>query len=107
MGSESIDASGREWCHTDMLPTQLEFVQGNGSKEPFPGAAKVSAKIHTMALHEPYSICFLAASGTMKGRGDYIALTPPFNVTEKEIETMVDRTAQVVNDFFARPVLAQ
>jgi len=51
-------------------------------------------------LDPKYGICFLAASGTMRGKGDYIALAPPYNVTEQDLHIMVDRTDCVIQDFF-------
>lgn len=81
-------------------------MQDKLSKRPFPAADKISARIHTMALQAPYGICLLAANGTLKGEGDYIALAPPFNVTPDEIENMVNRIVRVIQDFFRSKMLS-
>ena len=39
------------WTCAKSIPSQLEFVQDKESKESFPAAIKVSAKIHAMALN--------------------------------------------------------
>lgn len=44
--------------------------------ENFSASEKVSGKLHSMGLTPEYSICYLAANGTMDGKGDYIALAP-------------------------------
>ena len=80
---------------------QIEFVKDKVSKEPFSASDKVSAKIHALGLKPEHGICFLAANGTLPGnKGDYIGIAPPFNVTEEEVQSIVERTEKVIRTYF-------
>jgi adenosylmethionine-8-amino-7-oxononanoate aminotransferase len=53
-------------------------------------------------MQEPYSISVYPGNGTVDGRkGDHVILSPPYNVTEEEIDNIVDLAAKVIEDFFA------
>ncbi|KIM99323.1 hypothetical protein OIDMADRAFT_126687 [Oidiodendron maius Zn] len=79
----------------------IEFVKNKATKEPFPSSNKVSPKIHSLGLSTDHGICFLAAHATMDDKtGDYIALAPPYIVSEQEVHLMVDRTEKVLRAFF-------
>ncbi|KIW04881.1 hypothetical protein, variant [Verruconis gallopava] len=80
----------------------IEFVKDKATKEPFDPKLGVSMGINEKGLTEPYSICLYPGSGTVDGRrGDHVLLSPPFTVTEADVETIVERTARVVEDFFS------
>lgn len=58
-------------------------------------------------MQEPYSISLYPGTGTVDGIvGDHILLCPPYNVTEDEVCTIVDKTAAVIKDYFAKTVKA-
>ena len=49
-----------------------------------------------------YSISIYPGNGTVDGKyGDHVLLCPAYNVTKEEVETIVDRASQVIEDFFA------
>ncbi len=68
----------------------LEFVADKQSKEPFPAAAKIAAKLKATAMHEGL-ICY-PGSGSVDGkRGAHILLAPPFIVESKHMLEMADK----------------
>ena len=87
------------WCQTDTA--QLEFVLDKVTKEPFPTAKKVALTMHEFALKEPYALSVYPGNGTVDGvLGDHIFISPPYNLTMKDIELIAERTSRMVIDFF-------
>jgi adenosylmethionine-8-amino-7-oxononanoate aminotransferase len=79
----------------------IEFVKDKLSREPFPPELNVGYSVHELALQEPYNLCIYPGKGTVDGiSGDHVLISPAYNVTPEEIDLIVDRLAEVLNDFF-------
>jgi adenosylmethionine-8-amino-7-oxononanoate aminotransferase len=66
----------------------IELVLDRATREPFPAAAKLQARIKQQAMMEGL-ICY-PGSGAVDGeRGDHVLIAPPFNVTDAEIDAIV------------------
>ncbi len=52
-------------------------------------------------MHPDYSISLYPGTGTVDGMvGDHILIAPAYNVTEKDVDLIVDLTASVIEDVF-------
>ena len=73
----------------------IELVSDRPTKAPFdPGLA-----IHQCAKEDAFARGLLVypSGGTIDGRlGDHILLAPPYNVTDEELETIVDLVGDTV-----------
>lgn len=66
----------------------LEFVQDKTTKEPFPAASRIAARIGEAALER--GLFIYPGSGTVDGtRGDHLMVAPPLVVTEAECDEIV------------------
>ena len=73
----------------------VELVADRESKEPFPPARKIAAKIKSAAF-EAGLICY-PMSGTIDGQhGDHVLLAPPFIISDDQIVELVDKLAGAV-----------
>jgi adenosylmethionine-8-amino-7-oxononanoate aminotransferase len=73
----------------------LELVADRESKEPFNPALQLSARIKAAAFER--GVLVYPGSGTVDGvRGDHVLLAPPYNVTDAEIEVIVERVSQAL-----------
>ena len=80
----------------------IELVQDKASKQPFPAAKHVAMEIAELGITQPYCVSVYPGSGTVDGTaGDHIMLSPPYNTTRDEIETIVDRVTRLITDYFA------
>jgi hypothetical protein len=53
-------------------------------------------------MEEKYSISLYPGTGTVDGKsGDHILISPAYNVTAADVELIVDRAAQVIENYFA------
>ncbi len=67
----------------------LELVRDRGTKEPFEPALALHARVKAESLARGL-ICYPGA-GTADGeRGDHVIISPPFIVTETEIDEIVE-----------------
>ncbi|MBV9347560.1 MAG: aspartate aminotransferase family protein [Pseudolabrys sp.] len=74
----------------------IELVADRGTKEPFDPARKVNVKIKAEAMKR--GLLVYPMGGTVgDGRGDHVLLAPPFIVTEREIDTIVERLGDAVD----------
>ena len=81
---------------------QIEFVKDKSTKEPFDPSLAVAMTVHEKGMSEPYNISLYPGSGTVDGRrGDHVIISPAYNVTEAEINIIVDLAAKVIEDVFA------
>ncbi|KAJ9411207.1 hypothetical protein DTO045G8_839 [Paecilomyces variotii] len=79
----------------------IEFVKDKASKEPFDTSLGVAQAIHKKALQPGYDISVLPATGSVDGtRGDHIIISPAYNITEADVETIVDRVQKAIEDYF-------
>ncbi|KAF2194425.1 PLP-dependent transferase [Zopfia rhizophila CBS 207.26] len=80
----------------------IEFVRDKATKQPFHPALSIASRVHEKAFRPPYNISIYPGAGTVDGEsGDHILLAPAYNVSEAEIELIVDRTVRAIEDFFA------
>ena len=78
----------------------LEFVADKLTKTPFAPALQLHHRIKVRAL-ESGLICY-PNGGTADGaRGDHVLLAPAFIISEGQIDELVDRLGQVVDDVLA------
>ncbi|BDD57535.1 hypothetical protein MPDQ_007430 [Monascus purpureus] len=81
----------------------IEFVQDKETKESFSPETGVANHMQETGLKPEFSISLLAGTGAIEGmRGDHIILAPPYTVSKEEIDDIVDATARVVDDVFAK-----
>jgi adenosylmethionine-8-amino-7-oxononanoate aminotransferase len=74
----------------------LELVRDRETREPFAPDRKVSQRVKAGAFER--GLLVYPGSGTIDGhRGDHILLAPPYNVTDAELDVLVDRLAQAVD----------
>jgi hypothetical protein len=60
-----------------------------GSAYTFPG------------LSPPYEVHLYPGAGTVDGvNGDHIIIAPSYNITNADIDTIIDRVGRLVEDFF-------
>jgi adenosylmethionine-8-amino-7-oxononanoate aminotransferase len=53
-------------------------------------------------MEEKHSISIYPGTGTADGKlGDHVLLSPAYNVTREEVELIVDRAAQAIDDYFS------
>ncbi|KAK4574352.1 hypothetical protein LTR86_002114 [Recurvomyces mirabilis] len=79
----------------------VEFVRDKATRESLPRDWNVGYAFHEFAMQEPYNICVYPGNGTADGVvGDHTLIAPAYNVTATEIDTIVDRLARAVSDFF-------
>ncbi|KAI9880262.1 MAG: hypothetical protein M1830_004607 [Pleopsidium flavum] len=79
----------------------IEFVQDKITKTPFDPKVGVAMAVHNKGMHPNYSISLYPGTGTVDGKvGDHVLIAPAYNVTQREIETIIDLTVRVVEDAF-------
>jgi adenosylmethionine-8-amino-7-oxononanoate aminotransferase len=78
----------------------VELVEDRSSKAPFDPARKLHAKVKKAAMAR--GLMVYPMGGTIDGtRGDHVLLAPPFIVTAPQIEEIVDRLGNAVDDALA------
>lgn len=79
----------------------IEFVRDKSTKAPFHPSEAVAMGIHEKGMEQAYSISIYPGTGTVDGKtGDHVLLAPAYNISEADIERIVDLTARVIEDFF-------
>ncbi|KAF3050063.1 hypothetical protein E8E11_009176 [Didymella keratinophila] len=80
----------------------IEFVQDRHTKDPFPTEMKLYFKIYEKGLAPPYEVHIYPGGGTVDGfYGDHIIVSPSYNVTDADVDAIVDRVGRLVEDFFS------
>ncbi len=78
----------------------IEFVADRGSKEPFPRASGLAAKIKAHAMAKEL-VCY-PGNGTADGEhGDHVLLAPPFICSDSELDMIVQRLSAAVDGALA------
>ncbi|KAL7626931.1 hypothetical protein AAE478_003705 [Parahypoxylon ruwenzoriense] len=81
----------------------IEFVRDKDTKEPFDPRLQIARRIHETALNPPHNMAIYFGQGCAGGgRGDHVMIMPAYNATQGVIETIVDKSAAVINDFFSK-----
>jgi len=73
----------------------VEFVQDKKTKAPFPREAKVTERLFENLMQE--GMISYKCIGFAGGRGDAIMLSPPYVVTESELDWIVDTLEKAVH----------
>jgi adenosylmethionine-8-amino-7-oxononanoate aminotransferase len=73
----------------------IEFVAERETKAPFDPSLQVGARVKSEAFER--GLLVYPGSGTIDGRrGDHVLLAPPYNVTDEEIDVIVERLGSAV-----------
>jgi adenosylmethionine-8-amino-7-oxononanoate aminotransferase len=79
----------------------IEFVQDKKTKAPFDPEVAVAWRVHELGLKDGYNVYMYPGSGTVDGnRGDHVIIAPAYNITDTDVEFIVDRVSKTVFDFF-------
>lgn len=74
----------------------IELVMDRGTKQPFPRARNMAARIKRNAMAR--GLCIYPAQGTADGHnGDHVLIAPPFIVDESMIDIIVERLGDAVD----------
>lgn len=74
----------------------LELVKDRATREPFAPGLKLHNRIKAAAFERQMLV--YPGGGTIDGhRGDHILLAPPYNVTNAQLDVIVERLAQTVD----------
>ena len=78
----------------------VEIVEDRASKKPFDPALKLHARIKQTAMD--HGLMVYPMGGTDEGKaGDHILLAPPFIVTERDVDQIVDILGVVIDKSIA------
>jgi adenosylmethionine-8-amino-7-oxononanoate aminotransferase len=73
----------------------IELVRDRDSKEPFARSAKVAERV--LAAAREQGLLLYSSTGHVDGHdGDLVMLGPPFSLTDKEADLVVERTAGAI-----------
>lgn len=79
----------------------IEFVMDKETAEPFPYEEHVAMELAEMGISPEYCVFVYPGAGGVDGvRGDHIIISPPFIVTERDVDNIVDAVSKLVHDFF-------
>jgi adenosylmethionine-8-amino-7-oxononanoate aminotransferase len=95
---------GQHRCVGDIrgrgLLMALELVSERDNKTPFDPALKTHSRLKAAAMER--GLLVYPGGGTIDGRrGDHVLLAPPYNVTEAELDVIVDRLTFAVDGVVA------
>lgn len=76
----------------------IEFVSEKSTKQPFPAAENLGSQIHKKIWEN--GVAVYPGHGTIDGvNGDHILIAPPFNVSKKEIDIIVEAVTRGIFQF--------
>lgn len=79
----------------------IEFVQDKQTMQPFPAEMKINWRMYEKGLAPPYEVHVYPGCGTADGvHGDHIIISPSYNITNADVDAIVDRVGRLVEDFF-------
>jgi adenosylmethionine-8-amino-7-oxononanoate aminotransferase len=82
-----------------LIRLKVEFVANKATKQPFPKSAQVANRIHLKGLD--LGISLYPGTGTMDGNlGDHVLIAPAYTSTKEEIEYIVLKTKETVQQVF-------
>ena len=83
----------------------MEFVKDKASKEPFDPTVGLATAIHDEGLALDPGVMLYPGRGSVDGRrGDHIIIAPPYNVTEEQIDLIINGTWQAIENALRRTV---
>ena len=78
----------------------LELVRERDNKTPFDPALKMHSRLKAAAMER--GLLVYPGGGTIDGRrGDHVLLAPPYNVTEPEIDVIIERLILAIDSVVA------
>ena len=83
----------------------IELVADRETKEPFDGERKLFMKVRQQAFQNGL-ICYPVGGNVDGINGDVVILAPPYNVTEAELQEIVDKTATSIRQVLKAEGLA-
>ncbi|KAF2124711.1 PLP-dependent transferase [Dothidotthia symphoricarpi CBS 119687] len=79
----------------------IEFVQNKETKESFNSKDMVAWNMSQKGLTRAYGIFVYPGSGSVDGdKGEHIIIAPAYNITDAEVDLIVERVANLIEDFF-------
>lgn len=83
----------------------IELVKDKLTKQPFDPKETIAMSIHEHGMEEPFNISLYPGTGVADGKtGDVVMISPPYTVTQDEIEKIVDLADRVIRDYFKKRV---
>ncbi|KAI1757351.1 exocyst complex protein exo70 [Xylaria castorea] len=80
----------------------VEFVMDKTTNKPFPSSSGVALEMAELGLTEPYYMAVYPSSGTADGvNGDHIIISPPYNISAADVETIATTVQRLVINYFA------
>ncbi|OJJ03411.1 hypothetical protein ASPVEDRAFT_53834 [Aspergillus versicolor CBS 583.65] len=77
----------------------VEFVQNKETKEPFPPSKGLAFALHATGLKSEHRISLMPGNAGVDGvKGDHIIISPPYNVTKSDVDFIVEKTADVIQE---------
>ncbi|CAO2652604.1 Nn.00g008870.m01.CDS01 [Neocucurbitaria sp. VM-36] len=77
----------------------IEFVEDKTTKKPFDASRAVNEGLFQLGLNS--GIHVYPGGGTVDGKnGDHIIVAPAFDITDKEVEFIVERVSKLIEDYF-------
>ncbi|PHR62849.1 MAG: aspartate aminotransferase family protein [Robiginitomaculum sp.] len=77
----------------------IEIVADKVTKQPFPDARKITAKLHQLTMKHGL-ICYPGGGSEQDGLGSHILLAPPFILQEEHIELLVKKLSTMFRELF-------
>jgi adenosylmethionine-8-amino-7-oxononanoate aminotransferase len=74
----------------------IELVQDRASKRPFDPAMKLHARLREAGMSEGM-MCYPTGGCVDGKRGDHVILAPPYIVTDREVDEIVERTGRTID----------
>jgi adenosylmethionine-8-amino-7-oxononanoate aminotransferase len=74
----------------------IELVQDRASKRPFDPDLKLHARLRDAGMSEGI-VCYPSGGCVDGRRGDHVVLAPPFTVTDREVEEIVERMGRTID----------
>ena len=78
---------------------KLDFVQDKKTKAPFPPSRGLAFALHTTGLKTEHRISLMPGSGGIDGSsGDHIIISPPYTITNDDVDFIVEATKGVISE---------
>ena len=83
-------------------------MKEKATKTPFPVQDKVAPAIHGTGLQREFGISLIPGSGVADGvAGDLIVISPAYNITETDVELIVERAAKAIEHVLGTGISAK
>ena len=82
----------------------IEFVRDRETKEPFDIELNVAQMVHRTAMKEFGVLVYNGQGCAGEGKGDHVMVMPAYDISEDELEMIVERLGKAVNRVFEKLV---